>query len=896
LRQWHELLGHWRKNAVSDGWVAEFNEQVLLEREDALAELIALAEQAAGGVGGLVFLGGEAGVGKSALASALIEDAGESLAVRCGGCDNVTTAAALGPLMDAAPELTAVIEDEPAAVDRLRLFRRLRSVLSSEPTLLVLEDVHWADGATLEMLHFLGRRLDGLPLLVLATYRAEELTATHPLTVLLGELATGCAVRRMQLKPLSLDGVRRLVEAAGCRLDPEELHLRTSGNPFYVTEVVASCDEWLPDTVRDAVLARASRLSAAGREVLAAAAVLGQRADLQLLAAVSGQPPAAVDECVQGGMLIGDGQSWAFRHEIARLAIEQTLTSAMLTRLHAGALRALRPTADDRRLAHHAAASGDRDAVLRHAPAAAARASRLGAHREAAEQYRLALRFCPADADGLSSRAGLLAALSYECYLTDQLVEAYEARRAAMELFERTGELAAVGTAQRWLSRLSWFLGRNAESRKYAASAVSTLEPLGPSTDLAMAYSNQAQLKMLDGDPDGALSWGSRALELARRLGDRETEIHALNNIGTAQGTYGDTATGRQRLARSLALALAAGSHEHAARAYTNLGGLLQRSWQLPEADRQLRIGIGYSTEHGLDSWALYLSMVLAASLAEQGRYAEAQNYVDRVLRKPQLSPITRIRATLVAGQLAARRGADPSAYLDEALVLATATGETQRMVPTAVARAESAWIAGDPDRIVAEIDRAWPLSVAHPHPWDLGELSWWLAVAGVRRPTPVPIARPFALMVAGNWQAAAAEWQALGCPLRQALALAATPELAAARQGLMLAESLGAAGVRRAMLADRHARGLPLPRGPRPASRANPSGLTAREIDVLRLLVDGLSNADVARRLFLSEKTVGHHVSSVLHKLGEPTRSRAVATALRRGIVQPQSRQAGPA
>jgi DNA-binding CsgD family transcriptional regulator len=186
-------------------------------------------------------------------------------------------------------------------------------------------------------------------------------------------------------------------------------------------------------------------------------------------------------------------------------------------------------------------------------------------------------------------------------------------------------------------------------------------------------------------------------------------------------------------------------------------------------------------------------------------------------------------------------------------------------------------------------VDRAWSVAVAHPHPWELGELSWWLAVAGERREVPIPLARPFTLMLDGDFAAAAAEWRTLGCPLWVALSLAAAPELAGARQALELADSIGAPAIRQAILADRHARGLPVPRGPRPTSRANPAGLTAREIDVLRLLVDGLSNADVAQRLFLSEKTVGHHVSAVLHKLGEPTRSRAVASAIRQGILPPQ-------
>jgi DNA-binding CsgD family transcriptional regulator/tetratricopeptide (TPR) repeat protein len=844
---------------------------VLVERDRLLGTLNSLVAQAAAGHGGLVFLGGEAGVGKTSLAAALAGAAGELLTVRRGGCDNVTTADALGPLIDAVPELSTVIEDE-AELNRLRLFRRLRAVLSQAPTLLLLEDVHWADEATLDILRYLGRRIEGMPLLVLATFREDEVVGSHPLTVVLGDLATAPGVCRVQLGPLSVAGVSQLVEASGSPLDPEQVHRSTGGNAFYVTEVLATGEQSLPATVRDAVLARASRLSPRARQVLAAAAVLGPRAELDLLVAVSGQPAVAVDECVERGMLVEAGQGWAFRHELARLAVEQTLSPAARTALHAAALRALQASGgDDRQLAHHAAGAGNRNHVLVHAPRAAARAARLGAHREAAEQYRLALRF--ADPDDAATRAQLLAALSYECYLTDQLLEAHTTRHAAMELAEQLGDAAAVGTAQRWLSRLSWFLGRNSDSQRYAELAIATLEPLGDGLELAMAYSNKSQLEMLCGNPAGAVSWGNRTVELAHRIGELVPEIHALNNIGTVLATYGDPLEGSHRLARSLDLALATDAHEHAARAYTNLSSTATKTRRYAEAERHLRAGIEHSTERGLDSWRLYMSGVLATSLAEQGRYAEVDEVVRQVLCKYQL---------------AARRGQDASGVLTEALELALPTQETQRLVPVAAARAEAAWLAGRPEQIVPEIDRVWQHAVDYPQPWDLGELSWWLSVAGVRRTSPVPVARPFALMLEGRWQAAADEWQALGCPLWQALALANAPQLAAARQALELVDALGASATRQAILRDRHAACLAVPRGPRPASRANPSGLTSREVDVLRLLVDGLSNADMADHLFLSEKTVGHHVSSVLRKLGEPTRSRAVAAAIRQGIVTP--------
>jgi DNA-binding CsgD family transcriptional regulator len=253
------------------------------------------------------------------------------------------------------------------------------------------------------------------------------------------------------------------------------------------------------------------------------------------------------------------------------------------------------------------------------------------------------------------------------------------------------------------------------------------------------------------------------------------------------------------------------------------------------------------------------------------------------------VSPITLVSALPVAGVLAARRGRDGTGALDEALAIAVQTGESQRLVPVAAARAEAAWIAGRPADLVAEIDRAWAAAVAYPQPWELGELSWWLHLAGESRPVRTPLARPFALMLAGEHRASAAEWEGLGCPLWSAYALAFSPQLKDAQRCLDLLGPLDVPAVRHAVLRDRRSRGLAVPRGPRPARRASPAGLTARETEVLGLLADGLSYAEVAARLVLSEKTVGHHVSSILRKLREPTRSRAVATAQRLGIIPPR-------
>jgi DNA-binding CsgD family transcriptional regulator/tetratricopeptide (TPR) repeat protein len=878
---------------------------VLIERAAFLASLEELLGEALGGSGRLVFLGGEAGVGKTTLAATLADaaaaptgadtkateaGAASGPVVRRGSCDNVTTAEALGPILDALPELAAAL-DEAAGVSRLRLFRQVRDALSGSPMLLLLEDVHWADEATLDILRFLGRRLAGARLMILATFRSEEVGRDHPLTVVMGDLAGQPGVVRMQLPALSMKGVRQLLSAAGSALDADAIFQRTGGNPFYVTELLAAGPEQVsevPATVRDAVLARVSRLSPAAQEVAAAASVIGRRAELDLLTAVSGQPLAAVGECLDRGVLVAAGPAVEFRHDLARLAVERSLPPAQRAGAHARALASLmaRGSHDHRWLAHHAAGCDDGAAVTRHAPLAAERAARLGAHREAAEQFQLALRYHETPD---RQRAGLLEQLSYECYLTDQLTRARDSLLEALAIYQQQPDPRAIGTAQRWLSRLSWVLGQNADSERYAAAAVSTLERLGPGPELAMAYSNLAQLRMLADDTAAAVHWGTKAIGLAREVGDREVEIHALNNVGTALATAGDVIEGQARLTQSLDLALAGDAHEHAARAFTNLGSINVINWSLSEADRHLHAGIRYCADRDLDTWRLYMTAWLARSLAEQGQFAAAERHVADVMRRPYSSPITQVSVLPVAGVLAARRGRDGTRALDEALTIAVQTSEALRLIPVAAARAEAAWIAGRAPDLVAGIDRVWPVAVAHPHPWGLGELSWWLHLAGVHRPVSAPLATPFALMLAGEHRDAAAAWEALGCPLWSAYALAFSAETRDAQECLNILGRLDAPAVRHAVLRDRHARGLAVPRGPRPASRANPAGLTAREAEVLQLLADGLSYAEVADRLVLSEKTVGHHVSAVLRKLGEPTRSRAVAAALRLGVIAPR-------
>jgi DNA-binding CsgD family transcriptional regulator len=809
---------------------------VLLERE-------AFLEILAGPPGRLVLVGGEAGVGKTALVRAFAD----GRRVLWGGCDPLNTPRPLGPLQDVAEAAGGELLDVAIAGARPAelVAALLRELRATPGTLLVLEDLHWADEGTLDALRLLGRRIDGVPSLAVATFRDA---AEHPLRVVLGELATAAGVVRLRLPPLSAAAVRALAEPHG--VDGDDLHARTGGNPFYVTEVLSASAATIPATVRDAVLARAAALSEDARELLTRLAIIPGPADPELIDAAD----EALDECTLSGMTRMDGRAVAFRHELARLAVEAEIVPRRREALHREVLARLDARgADPARLAHHAEAAGEAEAVLRHAPVAAERAARLGAHREAAEQYARALRWAaalpPAD------RAALLEKRAYECYLTDQMEEAIAAREEALDARRDLGDDLAVGDTLRWLSRLHWFGGRNGQSERFATEAVALLETLEPGVELAMAYSNRAQLGMLAYDLPAAQEWGARAIALAERLGNDEVLAHALNNVGSAEMREG-LPSGEEKLRRSLALAQATGMEEHVARAYCNLSALaVQRHRPAAELFAE---GIGYCERLDLVSWRLYMLAWRAVGELSEADYDAAAETAKEVLDHPRTAQITRIPALVALGLVRARRG-DPAVVepLDQALALARPTGELQRLGQVAAARAEVAWLASDPEGVIAATEPAWELAQTRGERWLTGELALWRRRAGVREDVR-DLAEPYALELAGRAEEAAARWTALGCPYEAALA---TGDV----------DALARIGARSAVLRLRR-------RGPRKATQRNPGGLTAREIEVLRLVAEGLTNAEIADRLVVSRRTVDHHVSAILSKLDAPSRASAVA------------------
>ena len=868
----------------------------LLERDQHFEQLLLLFHTATMGHGHTVLVSGEAGIGKTALVEQFVRQHCKTARRLWGACEALFTPRPLGPLYDMAAQggLPALMNpDTPRPLVFSTFLDELKR--SGRPAVVVMEDIHWADEATLDLIKFLGRRIARLPTLFILTYRDDELSRDHPLRAVLGDLPS-TTVTRLRLTHLSEQAVTQLARRANQQQhSAQQIYTITGGNPFFVTEVLASDTPDVPTTVRDAVLARVARLSSAAQTFLDLVSVVPTRAERWLLDTELEATPLALEESLTSGMLSMDGATIAFRHELARQAVESTLSPLRRQTLHAQVLQRLLTQGADvaqaARLVHHATGAHDEALIARYAPVAARHAATQGAHREAATHYATAL----AHAAGLSDdqQVALLEERAYECYLVGQMEEAEQARLAALRIWRHSGNEEKVGHTLRWLSRLAWARGQRAIAQVYATEAVQVLEPLPAGVELAMAYSNKAQLAMLAEENAEAIGWGERAIALAEQVGDTNTLVHALNNVGYAhldsQHEYG-----RACLEQSLQLALEHGMEEHAARAYTNLACCAICTRNYAQAQGYLEAGIAYCAEHDLNFQGLYLRAWNARAQFEQGLWAEAAEEATHVLHQHHLAPIWKIPALLVLGWVRLRRG-DPGSedVLEEAHHLALATGELQRMAPVAAARAEAAWLQGDMKRCQAEARACYDLALAHRDAWALGELSSWLRRAGSLTSAPETIAEPFALEMAGNWQGAAALWTQIGCPYEQALALA-EGDADAQRQALAIFEQLGAQPAAALVRQRMRQQGRPgIPRGPRPSTRANKAGLTSRQVEVLLLLAEGHSNPEIASRLSTSAKTIDHHVSAILAKLQVHSRAQAIAKAHTLGLLKIGERSA---
>ena len=842
----------------------------LLEREQELAALSHALAAAAAGFGGTVVVTGEAGIGKSALVEQFVS--GLDARVLVGSCDDLSIPRPLAPFRDLAGSVApALAEAVASGATSHEIFPLLLEELDGpQPTVLVLEDVHWADGATADAATFVIRRIGSLPALLVLTIREGE-AACESLDAMLG--AAGAAgATFLQLHALSKAAVASLGAA-------DDVYAATRGNPFLVTELLAS-NGGLPATVANAVIGRAAHLDERARELVELVSVVPGRLPTPILDLALPTWADAAEEPERLRLLEVAPTQVHFRHELARQAILSSLSAVAQRGYHRRIVDALLVAGGDPAdIVHHAEAAGAEDAVAAHVLRAARRAAQLESRREAYAHFRRALDFVDSLTD--AERADILGEYAAAAYFAGHLDEALDATRRVIEMHRERGDNAEVGRWTRVLARLLWFAGDGKGVHAKAREAVEILEPLGPSIHLGAAYNTMSRHAMLRREVAETEVWGAKALEIADRFDDEETRVQALVNIASARLLVDPDAT--EGLRDAHAAAHAAGDREEATRALANLAYTLMSWGRAGAALAASRDGVAYAEKHEVLHMAPYNILVQAWLRLRAGHWDEA----ERTARTYETSKVMihRLLAHTVLAELAARRGDDDAGERLAALkTQADRTDELQRQVPVFELAIERALLAGKTPH--GELARPYVDLSRAPHADEVIRLGAWATIAGLDVELDVPEDTPWAPMLRRDWRAAADAFGATGWTYDRALMLSLAGDEESLLEAIGIAHGLGAAPLAGRVARQLRAQGLRVPRGPRESTRANEAGLTSRQLEVLSLLREGLTNAEIADRLVVSPRTAEHHVAAVLQKLGAPSRREAARRAVELGVA----------
>lgn len=865
----------------------------LLERDTALLELQRALQRARDGRGVCVVVSAEAGHGKTSLLAAF--KASTTARVAAGGagpvqwlygaCDPLHTPRPLGPLVDLAGALPPSLGE---AVHAARTYNGLFPALldwlgRTRPTpVLVLEDLHWADEATLDTVRYLGRRIASVPALLLLTLRDDETAASLPLRHTLAQIDP-TATEWLRLGPLSPAAVDRLAREHG--RDGGELQRLTGGHPLFLQQLLAGPPGQLPTSVRQAVLQRLDGLDDATLAVARTVSASPGGLEWDLLAPLHPSAAAqALDTLVGRGLLQLDGPLVAFRHDLARRAVHDAMPAGQRLQVHAALAERL-ATLPSRsgllaRRVHHAALASRPGEVCRLAPAAADEAAQVASRRAAAQLLALALASAEAAGASAADRAGWLERLGRLRSALQDLPGALQAWRDALTLHEGLADTAGQA---RCCANLALLLSPQPEALAQAQRACTLADALPGSAEHALALYAQALALANLGQTTEALPLARRAVAAAEAAGHVAALTQALSVCAAVELSLAPNPAGFAMLERSIALATEARLTDHAAVAWVNLAGLDLMHARFGPLAAVTTQGLAYCQAHDMDVAAAMLRLRQALGLIETARWDDALPALAQLETAPGASARTRASTALARDRLRALRGEGNDAAAWQAHVQSALAGQTEFLAADVLGyAAEAAWLRGD---TAAAADLARQAEATAAGPWLRGHLRAWQRRSG-RPPAAAndgpdrhdEDAPPLALEAAGRWRAAHDAWQTLGCPYEAALALLGGDE-PALREALDAFIALGArpaADIARRALQARGARNVT--RGPYRRAEAHPCGFTAREQDVAALLAQGLANAEIAARLHRSVRTVEHHVSAVLAKLDVRTRASAVA------------------
>jgi len=857
---------------------------LLVERETELARLSEIWEGVPKTGGRVALICGEAGIGKSSLVTHFLNEVLVDTNFTKGLCDPMATPRPMGPVLEIQTQLKPTLAHNETVSQRsptdetYAYFQRI-----TEPTVVFLEDLHWADQGTLDWFKFFGRRISGLPLLLIVSFRDDEVTAVHPLSSAIGQVPTA-NYHRIQMPPLSIEGIKELGLPEG--INPEELYKVTNGNPFFVTEILNARDKSgdVPQSVKDAVNSRINRLPRKLQGFLELASCHPTSIRTEILQELHGDTyTSELAEATRLKFLIAVQGHFRFRHELARRATYARLSASERQLAHKKIMAALLAQSGDSfkidEILHHADGAQNADKVIEYAPLAAREAAQLGAHREAAKHLAAAIGYI--DAAPTEVAAQIYEDWAYEAGLALGIDDGViEARRLAITLWRALGRSDKVGENLRWLSRLHWYRGEATKAHNYVDEAINVLNDDEISAGKAMSFAVRAQFLMLQDNMEGAISWGEKSLEMARSVNAREVEVHALNTVGTARLFRGDI-DGEELMIESLELAKDLALHEEVARVYTNLSEYAVETRQFERAEKLINEGLAFDQKHDLDSWTYYLMGRQAQLRLGQQKFRQCCDIANGILKRDNQTLLMQLPAKIVRSRALLRLG-ESSAHkaIEDALSDALSVDEIQYTSVVHAISIEKAFKKNDVELATYHFNE-----IAQNMTNRLSADKWsdvliWGYFAGVSQALPkgYEFSKGLQLLYEGDYGLAAENFDTDLMNYEAAWCRVLSGNESLTRQADSFFSEIGALGSQKSLRRMVESRGTKVAlsamvRGPNKTTREHAYGLTAKEQMVLVKIAEGASNGDIAKHLSRSIRTIENHVSSILSKLNASNR-----------------------